>query len=407
MRRPILAALLIVLLALVPWSAGTLYVHLAGREVTGEIASKQERIVLPGGDAWQHLYEVTYRFRPADSPATESGGHPVAATLYDRLQVGSAVRVRYSPWRPLRSMQGVGSYLAESGTLTRLRYGPIDHRNLLLAGGVVGAALVGWLAYRRMSVGLGILAALLAGLAFPSFLLVLTGFLLIPALWRASRRSPSMGHGKLLLLVCCATAALVYWRIPRPAQFPPGPVRQASAIVRQVQTTREIWSQIDALRRGEGGDAVGFAFQMLDLEFKPEGAREAVHALDMVDQGSMPGLREGTRVAVTYSATNPRVARAAVGTRKYPMRAFEYLVGITYGAGALLALVILPALRAVRRLLSSLQRPGSLFAAFDNASRLSRLSPDEARQRVLELLQHSRERTRWDQRSGTGPRELG
>jgi hypothetical protein len=146
---------------------------------------------------------------------------------------------------------------------------------------------------------------------------------------------------------------------------------------------------------------------MLDLEFKPEGAREAVHALDMVDQGSMPGLREGTRVAVTYSATNPRVARAAVGTRKYPMRAFEYLVGITYGAGALLALVILPALRAVRRLLSSLQRPGSLFAAFDNASRLSRLSPDEARQRVLELLQHSRERTRWDQRSGTGPRELG
>jgi hypothetical protein len=407
MRRPILAALLVTLLALVPWSAGTLFVHLGGREVTGEITSKQESIVLPGGDTWQHIYKVTYQFRPADSPATESGGHPVSVTLYDRLQVGSAVRVRYSPWRPLRSMQGVGSYLAESSPLTRLRYGPIEHRNLLVAGGVVGAALVGWLAYRRMSVGLGILAALLAGLAFPSFLLALTGFLLIPALWGASRRNPSMGHGKLLLLVCGATAALVYWRIPRPAQFPPGPVRQASAIVRQVQTTREIWSQIDALRRGEGGAAVGFAFQMLDLEFKPEGATEAVHALDMVDQGSMPGLREGTRVAVTYSATNPRVARAAVGTRKYPMRAFEYLVGITYGAGALLALVIAPALRALRRLLSSLQRPGSLFSMFDNASRLSRLPPDEARQRVLELLQHSRERTRWDQRSGAGPRELG
>jgi|SRR5579871_246441 len=407
MRRPILAALLVVLLALVPWSAGTLYVHLAGREVTGEIASKQERIVLPGGDAWQHLYEVTYRFRPADSPAAESGGHPVSATLYDRLQVGSAVRVRYSPWRPLRSMQGVGSYLAESSALTRLRYGPVEPRNLFVAGGVVGAALVGWLAYRRMNVRLGILAALLAGLAFPSFLLVLTGFLLIPALWGASRRNPSMGHGKLLLLVCCATAALVYWRIPRPAQFPPGPVRQASAIVRQVQTTHEIWSQIDAVGRGEGGDAFGFTFQMLDLEFKPEDATQAVHALDMVDQGSMPGLREGMRVAVVYSATNPRVARAVTGTRKYAMAAFAYLVGITYGAGALLAFVILPALRAVRELLNSSQRPGSLFSRFANASRLAKLPPDEARQRVLEMLQRSRERALRGERSGARPRDLG
>jgi hypothetical protein len=107
-----------VVLALGPgfWAVATTYVENAGAVVEGEVIGKREAILMPGGDTWKHIFEVTYRYRPFDSPYRQTDGHRVDPSLYRRLQVGSAVQVRYSRSPLLRQLEGVGSFLADAST---------------------------------------------------------------------------------------------------------------------------------------------------------------------------------------------------------------------------------------------------------------------------------------------------
>jgi hypothetical protein len=57
-------------------------------------------------------------------------------------------------------------------------------------------------------------------------------------------------------------------------------------------------------------------WNVVELQFVPEGRKKPVIAVDSVDAGSVPNLRVGERLAVTYSKNNPREARLA-GTRTW------------------------------------------------------------------------------------------
>ena len=99
-----------------------------------------------------------------------------------------------------------------------------------------------------------------------------------------------------------------------------------------------------------GGQSISHPFQMVDVEFTPGARAESVHALDRVDLGSVPGLREGAVVPVTYPLADPRAGWMSIGTRDYGRRAWTYILALTYGIGAVVAFLVFPAVYAVLRL---------------------------------------------------------
>src|SRR5439155_26507191 len=111
-------------------------------------------------------------------------------------------------------------------------------------------------------------------------------------LFLAWRRNPGKGYGWLLLATMASTAPLLYWRIPQPSPLPSGPTRDAAGVVPRMRIVDQIWTS------EEGVQNIRHPFQMLVLEFTPDGANESTHVLARVDFDSVPGLREGAAVRI-------------------------------------------------------------------------------------------------------------
>jgi hypothetical protein len=388
-RYYIVAFVVILALGVVPWAIATAYMN---ETAEGTVIAKREAFVMPGGDSWEHVFEITYRFRTPDSPYPETAAHKVAPALYRRLQIGSTVRVRYSPLRLLRSMVGVGSFLADSSWLSRVGYESGDVHEFAELGGIGVAVLMAVAAYKRKSKLLGVAAAVIGGVCVPVFLLAVTGFFLFPILFWAWRGHPGKGYGWALLGTMALSTAAVYWRIPRPTPMPPGPRREATAIVRRARVVNEIWSNVreGSSSGSEGGQDIRRPFQMADLEFTPEGATEPIHVLDRVDLDSVPGLREGARVQIYYSSADARLARIAGGTRNYAQQALIYLLGFAYGIGAALAFVVFPAIHIVKKLVRSSSIFGPLISHYQTMQQLSSLPADDPRRKAWDAFMRTR-----------------
>jgi hypothetical protein len=82
------------------------------------------------------------------------------------------------------------------------------------------------------------------------------------------------------------------------------------------------------------------AHQPLDVvgvEFVPQGFRDPVLAVDLVDRGSIQGLAEGAPVEVDYEAGRPRTAWLRSATRTFPRR---NLIGLGEDAVLYIGLLI-------------------------------------------------------------------
>ena len=313
MNRTVVALVVMLALGMSPWLIGTVYVNSAGVVVEGRVIEKREAILLPGGDAWAHIFEISYQYQPLDSAYPETGSHRVDSSLYRRLQVGSTVRVRYSPSKLLRPMVGVGSFLADTSPLSRLRYRSGSVSMPAELAGVFVAVLVTLVAYWRKSRSLGFVAALVGGVSVPSLLLAGFALLAFPLLFRAWRANPGKGYGWLLLGSMALMPVILYWRLPQPTPMPPSPFRHTTAIVRRIKVADQIWTIAGYYAAGE---PIRQPFQMVDLEFTPQGARESIHVLDRVDLNSVPGLRGAPRSqSITHrSIQASRVLPAAPAT---------------------------------------------------------------------------------------------
>ena len=77
---------------------------------------------------------------------------------------------------------------------------------------------------------------------------------------------------------------------------------------------------------------------MVVLQFVPPGLDSAVKAVDKVDMGSVPNLKEGQSVEILYDAAHPRIARLRQGTRLFPGHTMALVVGCCIASVVILAM---------------------------------------------------------------------
>jgi len=337
------------MLGLAAWM--TIGVNIGGTVVTGDVIAKHESIELPLQDTWRQVFDVSYRYQPREQPASVTGHHSVDAALYERVKVGAPVKVRYRRLSILGREFGIGSGLADASWWSRLPVRSESARQSMEILAMVAAIVLAAIAYRRNTRLLGLIAGAI-GVSVMSTVLVL-GFVLFPLLLWAWRGNRGRGFGWVLLSSMALTAAGIYERIPQPAPLPSGPVARTVAIVRGLRTVDQIWASWSTGGDSDGGQPIRQPFQMVDVEFTPQGASESVHALDRVDAGSIAGLREGSMVPVMYSLAQPRSAVIAAGTRHFGRRALLHVLELTYGIGGALALIGLVGVSIAQRVVRS------------------------------------------------------
>jgi hypothetical protein len=84
-----------------------------------------------------------------------------------------------------------------------------------------------------------------------------------------------------------------------------------------------------------GVDAIQ-PYEIVELQFIPEGRTEPVLGVDQIDSGSVPGLAKGATVEIEYQASNPRIVRFKGGSRTFPQKAY---LAVAQEGGEYLALL--------------------------------------------------------------------
>jgi hypothetical protein len=336
------------------------YLSVAGVTFPGQVVAKHESIVLGPAGTSEHHFDVTYRYRPTALKAAATGSHDVGP-------VASSI-----------PLVGASSALDDVAWTSRIPRGSDDARNVAdwLACGA--AVVVGLAAYRTRRRWLVVIAGTCAATVLSTILWF--GAFVFPVLFLGWRRKPETGVGWVLLLSVPLTATFLYWRIPWPVEMPPGPQRVVMATVQSTRESTSIWN----IGPRTGGRNVPQPFEMVDLEFTPEGATEAVHALDGVDVGTVAGLERGSMVRVTYPVSDPRAGRMIGGTRTYARRALVHVLTVAYVPAGIVVLVLLPVMGFVGKRVRASPVFGALAATGDAVRQISSLSADDPRRQALE-----------------------
>lgn len=379
------------------WAGMNWFADINNVVVNGTVTARQETIVF-GGDEWHRAFQISYRYQLKDS-GYETESSFVDEGTFERLASGARVVIHYSPWRPMRLIQGVGCFIDGAPWASRLPGGPWQSRDWGEAAGVLGGLLVGWFAYRRRSIKVGICAALLFGAAYPLFLLLAGALLAFPFLFWAWRKHPRHGYGVMLLGGIAITIVLTYWRVPHPDPLPTGPSQTSTATVRQVKLVRRIWSsgRNAPNRGGSVGQNLDHPFYMVDLEFTPPGESDPVHAVDKIDETSGTAVSRGQTVPIVYAIANPRKAQMISATRNFDEMIFRELILQTSIGCLLITLVGIPLFNFWNRLWRKLfpfANPNSdgreRFESLDPRKRIeafaATLSPDDPRRVKLEAM---------------------
>jgi hypothetical protein len=152
------------------------------------------------------------------------------------------------------------------------------------------------------------------------------------------------------LLIPWAIVLVAYLAIPRQEPAPQHPVAGTAAI-QAVTNVSEVLESDDSK-----GIPLQHPYQIVRLQFTPNGMDTPVVAVDKIDLGSLPALQPGQNVDIFYDSAHPRVARLQAGTRAFPVHATATLIltGLAFLALLLVAwflrliFVRNPVIRALR-----------------------------------------------------------
>jgi hypothetical protein len=282
---------------------GSLYLDAAGHTIDGLVKTKQERVELRREGDWRHRLQaaVAYRqdgalpkandFASADSTVSLNLG----PSQYDALREGEPVALKVLPlWRSITLVR-----LASTGTREWIPWG-------WLAIGL-GALALGWLGYQigRSRAGcLVVLAAVaLAAVGLPA--------LVVYREWRAMED----------LSAKPLRAQAIVRTVTRVTEIDPLPCR--SGCRRSMNTKFDVPQQYD----------------IVQMAFTPQGARDEVLAVDAADVGSANVAPEQP-VAIAYAPADPRAAQIVGATHSHHWKNMVAFAEISLGTLLLLALLV-------------------------------------------------------------------
>ncbi len=298
-------------LLVVVFAGPAVYVELSGATASGVVSARHEEIRMRYS-GWTRSLRVEVQYTPADTEQQEVAIIPVTTERYDQVRIGDAVQVRYMPQPGVR-------VLGEIASPRLVDQGPVGQLRARVAGSAITFAFIGL-------------------------------FLLFLAAWGATRL------GWLLVPVWALLLCFGVYAVSDPPQpAPPGPQLSTQATVRQVY-------EVDRLSSGRSGRSRSRAFRealqpydMVALEFVPQGAAASVVAVDLVDVGSVQGLAVGAKLPISYSTADPRWAQIEGAQRTY---FWKNLYGYAIVAGLVLLLALgVWIVRRRRRARSKLAQP--------------------------------------------------
>lgn len=103
-------------------------------------------------------------------------------------------------------------------------------------------------------------------------------------------------------------------------------------MVKQIATVK---TAVDGGTRHAQPITLAHPYQLVEMQYTPEGSSEPVMAVDAIDPNSVPSLKPGQALTIHYDAGNPRIASIPGATRMFHQQAIQQL-GLEY-----LALVVL------------------------------------------------------------------
>ena len=261
-----------------------------GITIPGRISHKSETVGIVYSD-WERSRDATIEYHPPEIGSVSFFDIHPDVPQYDALHTGQAVELRYLlpadvPHVPMARM------LREIHALPTVR--PVNVRE----ASKLESMFHGW----------GMMAAKLLG-----------GLAVLFVFWRVIRW-PALGWATAIGFVA-AMGLFQLEGFPRRTPPPVIEVRRGAGRVTNVGRIDKLFS--GAHQRGFVADQ---PVEVVAVEFVPEGKTEPVVAVDLIDSGSVPGLKEKGAVSVLYEADSPRTARIAGATRDFPERNSKGLV---------------------------------------------------------------------------------
>lgn len=307
-----LVLLLAVLLTASPFVISSLLIDGRGILIPGRIFHKDEYIVVHNSD-WTRRMDVSVEYHPPDGFGSVACLKArVAPGQFDQWKKGDLVQVRYlrredvPDWPGAKALRGMGLL-------------PVAH----LADQRAWSGLQDVFALHRFVITASLLA------------------ILVLILWRWMR----VPYFPWAVGACVLSALAVSFIAGFPTPMPPPQhaVQTASGIVKRLD--RWEWIFRDNHSRGFQADQ---PIQIVGVQFVPDGKVEPVVAVDLIDDGSLPGLKEQASVTVDYEAASPRVAYLRGATRDFARRNLRGMI-----VESLAALVTVVALIAFAKLLGA------------------------------------------------------
>jgi hypothetical protein len=267
-----------------PFLISSLYVDQRGIDMTGRVYSKREDVTTRYG-GWTRTSEVTVQYDSPEPVGVSFFGIRMDPERYDGFRVGERVKLHYLRHSDIPDVPG-------ADILWQLHALPV----VRLADERAFSGLERFFTWKVI---------------FACAALVVIAILL----W-TWRRAHMPGFGWAVgACVVVGIAALFFYDFPRPTPAPAVEVRSASGKVKSIDRINRLF----AGSRSRGMDAAQ-PIEVVGIEFVPEGRTESVLAVDLIDSGSIAGLKVNAPVDVEYEGASPRTAYLRSGTRTFLSR---------------------------------------------------------------------------------------
>ena len=264
-----------------PFLISSLYLDQRGVAWTGRVHSKREDVSV-NSSGWRRVSEVTVQYDLPEGAGVSFFTVRMDPQHYDALHAGETVKLHYLRRSDIPNLPGADA-------LWQMHALPV----VRLANQRAFSGLE-----RFFTEKVTIVCAALVTLA------------ILLWVWRLVRL-PGFGWA-IGICVAAGATALVFYDFPRPTPRPATEIRQGAG---RVKSLGRIDRLFDTNRRK--GLPASQPVDVVGIEFVPEGRTETVLAVDLIDAGSSPGLKEKATVAVEYEAATPRTAYLHAATRTF------------------------------------------------------------------------------------------